>query len=490
VRSSNPWLLPGTGFLFAMLLTTADVALPTGSVSASTGAAFNFEWTGAPAAPARWIPQPVNDWDVVVHDRDVAAGKAYPSTMAQHGSNCGAYPASHFVDDMDNAVYICNNHVMTALNSPGYGEIELTPAQLADWSGGTVRISWSVSTLRSSDRDWWDVNVTPFAENLVTPTDNGVDLEGAPRDHVNCAMSVAIPTKFSCYVRSAFARTDLPANPSQSMEEALGGSTSGVVRTRFELDVSPSHIRFGMPDQNNWFVDADASMPFSQGVVQLGHHTYDPDKTTNCPAIGNTACTGDTWHWSHFSISNAVPFTMLRLNPSNLPATGGSQALAYKLPQPAPRDAYLRFSASGDFLHYSVDAGKTWTRASEQPATHLNNSSWKSYFLPIPAGTTSVQFKGNNLSFGPWLVQDPAIWSLTEVPVSITSPTPVQGAVLVPSPAEKAHNVVSGSAHDSPLETAYHAIRDSSRKLILPLVLVALSLSLIIVFSRRRSRRY
>lgn len=462
-------------------------AAPSSSPAAAT---FSFDWKGTPATPLPWVPATMNDWDVVVHDRDVAGGKAYPSTMAQHGSNCAAYPASHFVNDTNNAVFICNNHVMTAVNSPGYGEIELTPAQLADWSSGTVRITWQVSTLRTSDRDWWDVNVTPFAENLVTPIDNSVDGEGEPRDHVNCAMSASIPTTFSCYVRTAFAETDLPRRPSRSMEEALGGTTSGVTRTRFELDISANHIRFGMPDQDNWFVDAATSLAFHQGVVQIGHHTYDPDKTSTCPAIGNTGCTGDTWHWSAFSISSAVPFTMMRLSPTtNAPAGGGSQVLVYRLPQPAPSDAYLRFSASGDFLFYSVDGGKTWSRCIEQQASHMNNSSWKNYFIAIPAGTASIRLRGQDLSSGPWVVQDPAVWSLILLPATSGSLAPLSGASAPPQPA-LVSRPAPVRAQDPPLEQAYHAVRDWGKRYVVPLAVVALFLAVISTLRQsRRSRR-
>ena len=80
-------------------------------------------------------------------------------------------------------------------------------------------------------------------------------------------------------------------------------------RDTFELDISKNHIRFGMPQYNFWWVDADIpTLDWSQGVVQLGHHSYNPEKDCNYDGT----CGPNTWHWDNVSITPAVPFTILR----------------------------------------------------------------------------------------------------------------------------------------------------------------------------------
>ena len=36
---------------------------------------------------------------------------------------------------------------------------------------------------------------------------------------------------------------------------------------------------------------------------------------------------------------------------------------------------------------------------------------FKSYWMPIPAGTTSVQIRGNDWWGGKWLVRDVSVWA-------------------------------------------------------------------------------
>ena len=91
---------------------------------------------------------------------------------AQHGGDCSAPPNAHAVNQYDDAVYLCNNHLMTAINASGYGLIYLTPSQMVDLSGGEAAITFNLSTLRTSVRDWVDIWLTPYDEHLQLPLDN------------------------------------------------------------------------------------------------------------------------------------------------------------------------------------------------------------------------------------------------------------------------------------------------------------------------------
>src|SRR6266851_2597068 len=129
-------------------------------------APFSFGWTEKPGSPMPWNP---TNWDVIVHSRDQQTWSQLDPVQAQHGADCGAPPATHVVTSYEDAVFVCNQHMMTAINAAGYGEIIFTPDHLADWTNQPVVIDWQQSTLRTSARDWTDVTITPFLDNLVLP---------------------------------------------------------------------------------------------------------------------------------------------------------------------------------------------------------------------------------------------------------------------------------------------------------------------------------
>src|SRR5450759_5316987 len=127
---------------------------------------------------------------------------------------------------------------------------------------------------------------------------------------------------------------------------------SATTRTGFELDLSPTHIRFGVPSLNTWWVDSNADVPFTRGIVQIGHHSYNPTKLCSDDIGSAPGCPPGTWHWSSFAISNAVPFTMLK---PNVPNFVGATTVTFATP--APASAFLRFSALGTGLQVSLNGG-------------------------------------------------------------------------------------------------------------------------------------
>jgi hypothetical protein len=181
-------------------------------------------------------------------------------------------------------------------------------------------------------------------------------------------------------------------------------------RDTFELRISSTHIRFGMPGYNFYWSDtAIPALGWTRGVVQFGHHSYSPTKGDGCAIKQNaaTGCGPTTWHWDNVRVSPAVPFTILRADRRTADAAGGQ----VNFPAPAPATARLRFAGIGSNLSVSYDGGKTWQPAQLQAQSKVVEEHFKSYWMPIPAGTTSVQFRGSDWWGGRWLVRDISIWA-------------------------------------------------------------------------------
>lgn len=395
----------------AIALAGPGLAMDATTVTAAGDAAadFSFNWAGKPAAPQPWTPA---GWDVIVHSRDERTWQSMDPVPAQHGADCSAPPAYHMITGFADAVFVCNNHLMTAFLPGGYGEIEMAPDRLLDWSQGPGVVSWHQSTFRTSARDWTDINVTPFSDNLVLPAEVTVDLSGEPRNGVQVAMSTALPTTFAATVYRDFGAESVPGTGAV-LERVL--TPSATQRAHFQLEVSRSHIRFGLPDQNVWFVDRDiAPLSFTSGVVQLGHHSYTPDK--ECASTGVLSCTGDTWHWSDFSMTPARQFTMLAGDAGQ--HISHDTAAVVHVTSGAPAGSFLRFAAIGS-VGVSFDDGATWHDGRIQPATRnqagkFAATSFNSYWMPVPEGTTRVTFSGADTYFSWWWVKDVSIWSAAD----------------------------------------------------------------------------
>jgi hypothetical protein len=428
-RSTASWIVRVTLLLSVGLLAGAPGAAPV--AAAEIPGPFAFQWTGNPSAPQPWQPK---DWDLIVHARDQRTWTQLDPMPAQHGADCGAPPATHTVTSYDDAVFICRNHMMTAFWPGGYGEIEFAPSELADWSGGTTVISWHQSTFRTSPRDWTDLMITPLEKNLVLQAQIQVDLKGRPRDAVDIEMCGCAPTKFTGAIMSNFQETDITTDDTP-LESAY--PQSAVNRTHFQLEISRTHIRFGIPEAHLWWVDRNITpLSFTRGLIQFGHHSYTPDKEC-VPTPGVLSCVANTWHWSDFSVSSAVPFTMLR----GLTAASGhvsdDTSKVVQLPSAAPANSHLRFAALGR-VSVSFDSGRTWVAPTPQPSEKNQNGAWDedmfySYWVPAPEGTTSVTFRGQDTTWGaPWWVSDPAVWS-SEAPATPPTTSPPAAAEAQPA---------------------------------------------------------
>ena len=370
---------------------------PVRSGLAQNGAGVVATFDGAPLNPARFC---ASDWDIAVSSRDQSTFYGLEPMSATHGEDCSPPPDAHTIrGDYEDTVFSCRDHLMTAINAEGYGVVYLTPAAMVDFSGGEAVIKFDVSTFRASGRDWIDVWVTPWADNLQLPLDDYFpDLQGEPRRAIHVKMDGSLgDTHFKVYVITDFGEKELPLNWGP-MEKTLTPDEKR--RDTFELRISRTHIAFGLPAYKRWWVNA--SMPdigWDLGVVQFGQHSYNPTKDPGGHA--------GTWHWDNISISPARPFTMVR--PDFRYADTNGQKVSFA--QPAPADAHLRFSAVGS-IELSFDGGETWVPAERQAEEVHHEDHFSSYWTPIPKGTASVMVRGGPDDwFDRWFAKDFSIWS-------------------------------------------------------------------------------
>lgn len=369
---------------------------------------FLATFDGAPAAPAPWRPA---DWDVTVHSRDRETWVNLDSMAAAHGPGCEPPPGQHANTSYEGAVFLCRDHLMTAIRASGYGVIYLTPNQMVDFSAGEAVIRFDVSTLRTSNRDWIDLWITPYEDNLQAPLEDWLpDLNGEPRRAIHIRMRFGtagnLTGAFEAFVIDQFDDTVVPLRRTAGYESYF--TPSAALRQTFELRLSPTHIKFGMPVHDLWWIDSDiAPLSWTAGIVQFGHHSYNPMK--DCPLT----CSPNTWHWDNVSISPAVPFTILRADRRFVDPT---QPGPLSFPRPAPAGSHLRFSGIGNGIEVSFDGGATWRAAVIQVQETTSSDHFRTYWTPIPAGTSSVMVRGQNWWGGKWHVRDISIWSRAILP--------------------------------------------------------------------------
>jgi hypothetical protein len=231
-----------------------------------------------------------------------------------------------------------------------------------------------------------------------------------------------------------------------------------VTRTPYELVISSQGYTFRIAANSasspgKTLLSGKWSKPltFTQGVVQFAHHSYNP---TKCDVTA-LSCKADTWHWSDFSISSAVPYTLIRPTDHQV-VTGSGGAVTFG--SPAPTGSYLKFSAIGS-VQVSYDGGKTYSKAAKPPMdTAPHEEHFTSYLTPVPVGATSVLFKLAGGWYGPAMARDFSIVSQgagtgapTPTPPPPTpSPTPV---ATLPAPSPTPSPTLSPAVTPSPAPT-------------------------------------
>jgi hypothetical protein len=450
-------------FLAALFLVPFLVSL---DPVAATPTTFSFNWSGTTPAPQPWSPGAINDWDLIVHNRDHQ--DSMYQVNAVHGADCSAFPNRHPVTTFAGSVFICNNHLMTALNGGGYSEIVFTPNQLIDFStSGTV--SLSLSTLKDDDRDWLDIWISPFSQQLLLPS-GGIppDLQGPTANALIIGEQASIPTTAglqqfrNCGAISTCVETG--ANGTGATIEGCVAPLGGVSASRRDkrvLTLTPNHVTYSIIVNGIPCVLLDTNynpIGFTRGVVQFSHHSYAPDEGTTCNYPGCIrpvpyTPAGNTWHWSNIEMSPVIPFTMLR---GDMPIRGiqgcyGAVCLSptqtVHFAAPSPANSFLRFSALADYnsIKLTLSNGQVISAVPQiqkgDGKDGVTYGSFVSYWTPIPAGITAVTFAAAdpNPANQPWTVQDVSIWSETPLgSAAPPSPSPTPTPVVTPTPSPSA----------------------------------------------------
>lgn len=354
------------------------------------GEPFVENFDADPLTPQPWKP---DNWDIQYHSRDIGTWVAPEPMMGHNSDTCGAAPAEHAITTWKDSTYVCLHHLMTAVKAEGYGAIYLTPPAMVDFAQQGV-IQWSNSTLLTSDRDWQDVWISPYDVNLVTPLYEWLpDLQGEPVTAVHVSRDFGRATWFVNVVRghqsTQVASLTEPAD--------LPRTQAGV--TAYEIRLTRTGITFGLPERNLWTSATVADLGFSTGVVQFGHHSYNPTKNGG----DNKA---NSWSWDTFRIAPTKPLTITTASPRLMMDNGGSITFP-----PAPANARLRFSG---VCAIEMNTGSGWQKLATQPQEQKLVEHFSSYFVPIPQGTTTASFRftGEGWYTGfPCAVKDAHVWT-------------------------------------------------------------------------------
>lgn len=441
------------GILGIIIVSVATFGLgrATNAPAAASAQPYVYTFDGDPASPQSATS--LANFDVQVHNRIMHLDPGIDPMIADHGSDC-APTGSHQVSTPEESVFICRNHIMTAISDSGYGLIMLTPDRMLDWSNGEAVLSFDVSTFASSGRDWWSVTIQPFENNWALPVDPNLaaDLQGYNPNSI----------KFQVHDGDGSLSAQVYVNGEPTMDR-FGSSQFWVTvddvlkmskmdRAKFEFRISETHISAcvvaGVQDGGDLplpfcWVDREISpLSWSQGTVSLGHHSYNPDK--HCIEANPDPECANTWHWDNLSLSPSVPFTMIpgeqRLiwrGPWDDNTTFEERTLTF--PTPAPANSFLRFSAIGKI---TLDG-----QLVSPLKVPYNQGVFSSYWIPIPEGTTRIQVDGGPDGWtDTWAAKDFSIWSKNGASSSVGQAPAPATPTNTPVPAATSTPLVTATA--------------------------------------------
>jgi hypothetical protein len=227
--------------------------------------------------------------------------------------------------------------------------------------------------------------------------------------HVSQIDFEGVLTGIEAQVYRDFARQALPM--AGVAIERQGVIPSSTERTKFELRISRSSLKFCVPNIAFCSINTSfADLGWDRAVVQIGHHSYDPtkdDKFANARP--------NTWHWDNVRISPAIPFTILHSDRR----VAYNAAATVRFDGTAPANSQLRFAGytpNGETLEVSANGGP-WTATHRQASSAgFDRGHHASYLTPVPAGTTHVQIRAAGGGAGApdgsnWYVRDITVFS-------------------------------------------------------------------------------
>lgn len=411
------------------------------AMAAIEGSGFLETFDGSPAAPQPWHPE---HWAVDFRPDSDPRGPGLSPMHASHGPDCAPPPATHPVSSLPDAAFLCLDHLMTAENA-GYGAIYMSPPALLDFSAGEAVLRFDLSTLRGSDRDWVTIVLTPWDDNVQVIESDG----SAPRNALTLRMiNGPTNTGWKPELTRDGVTTTLAFDAFLNWNSFL--TPDAARRDTFELHVSRTHLRFGMPGYNRWWVDTPVDdlgwWDQQHAVVQLNHFSYNPLKA--CDFDGT--CGPTTWHWDNVGISPAVPFSLERATRTDADALAPDLTLA----APAPANASLRFAAWGRAIQFSTDDGATWRTPGLQgrPPEQFSADRLEAYWTAIPQGTQRLLFRGSNGAYA-WGVRDVSVWA-QGAGAPGTEGTPTWTPTPMPAPTRLPTRTPLPTATPSPLPTS------------------------------------
>ncbi len=371
------------------------------------GPVFLETFDGDPAQPTAFAS--TEKITVSTNSRVGSTRDTLASMQADHGPDCAGPPAKHTVTRYRDAQFRCRNHMMTAISSgpdhlDNYAVSMFSPNALLDFSAGEAVIQFDVSTLRRSKRDWFEVWITPYADLQRIPVQDRPSLQGPPKNAIVVALKSFTDTgSFDVEVHRNFKEIQIDG-PVEWIGYEDFMTPSAKVRSTFEIRITPDHIVVGMPDVPFYWISEDipGGLPFNRGVVQFGHNSYDVFDCADCSVGANT------WHWDNIYLAPAEPITAIHANRRHV---DNSSASFVTFASPAPANSHLQFTGIGFNLEVSFNNGATWRPAVTQHGREMHHWRYKNYWMPIPAGTTRVDFRGDNPYDGHWQIQDISILS-------------------------------------------------------------------------------
>ncbi len=346
-------------------------------------------------------------FSVSVNSRIGATQHQLAAMEADHGPDCAPLPATHTITAYEDAVYRCRDHLMTAVSSGLFTDrtnmavAMFSPNQILDFSGGPATITYDASTLRASRRDWYDIWITPFDDLQRMPLQADRVLMQGPSENALVVSLRAFSSKgvFDASIFDGFVETEIIGS-NDGYETVL--TPSRTARSTFEIVIESDHLKVWMPEEGLVFIDqAIPELPFTRGIVQFGHNSYEVFECDEGCAEGPA-----TWHWDDIRLAPAEP---IRALPASRRFVNASTASFVSFPAPAPADSWIQFTAIGKELEVSFDSGATWLAAVTQHDRENYVWRYRNYWMPMPESATTMHVRGTNTAEHVWQFQDISI---------------------------------------------------------------------------------
>ena len=417
--------IPGNGTIPTPQQNSETLFLPFAATSASwvnhqgilvfPSRFYEETFDGEPDQPEIWKS---DDWELTIHQRDQDRLYEMLPMQADHGPNCEAPPASRIISSHEENFYICRNHLMTANHGTskngGYGMVYFTPNRMIDTTDDFF-ISFDMSTYRVNPiRNWVDVWITPYDKNLqLALNESFPDLRGEPTQSIQIQLSQGGWLRLIVHENGV--STKIGEDDFRTYHDVL--EMSRTVRTNFYIGVKNGNLKIGLPEHNMWWYDQPAPelmlrSGWEESIVQFGHHSYTPYKGCQWSLVPDECneIMADTFHWDNINLYPVREFDLIQGDIRLI--TDSTSTKSIRFDRPAPADAYLRFGGIGLNLEVSFDNGSSWEPAVEQEHVLPDvEERFSSFWMPIPEGAQTVQFRGDNWWAGEWAARDISVWA-------------------------------------------------------------------------------